>query len=290
MKEKPRIGVIGLGKMGMPMAKNLLKAGFPTVVYDSKAELMKEINVLGAKLARSPEEVGDKAEIVLAMTPYTATREVILEGVSKGTSWEIIIDGGNSDPRVSQEIGKVLGAKFLDAGCSGGPQGAEEASLAIMVGGNRKAYERALPIFETLGIPEYVGPSGSGHLVKMLHNILAQIYMAGIGEVWNFAEKLGLDPWQTMRVLNKGLCQSRLLELCLTISKEEVEETLPYVGGGDYPKIGLEISNEVGASLPFTALTLEMRKMSRDKESRSFIIQALLRKKFGGHEVKAKPK
>src|SRR3989344_7043064 len=286
-----KIGWIGLGRMGAPMAKNLLKAGHELTVYDAfpDNDLFTEFERLGASIGHNSQEMGN-ADVAWLMIPYKeveAAADKVAEGMNKRNSGrKIIIDGGNSDPRTSRKVAEKMkhyGISFLDAGCGGGVEKANEGSMTIMVGGDIEAYETALPLFEILGMPEYMGPSGSGHLTKMIHNCLEQIYMMGIGEMIAFSKKVGLCPKEVGRAINQGLCQSRLLELYLQIPEEDIEKTAPHISGGDYSRMALEISNEEDFALPFTGLTYEMRKLSRADRYDSFSIQSQLRREFGQH-------
>lgn len=289
-----KIGWIGLGRMGAPMARNLLKAGYELTVYDvvSDNDLFDEFERLGASIGHSAEEMSN-ADVAWLMIPYKeveAIADEVAQGMNKRNSGgKIIVDGGNSDPRTSKKIAKKMkhyGIGFLDAGCGGGIEKAGDSSIIITVGGDRRAYEQISPVLEVLGTPEYMGPSGSGHLTKMIHNCLEQIYMMGIGEMIAFSKKVGLDPKEVGRAINQGLCQSRLLELYSQIREEDIEKTAPYVAGGDYSRMALEISNEEDFTLPFTGLTYELRKLSRADRYDSFSIQSQLRREFGQHETK----
>ncbi len=309
--EKENIGWVGLGKMGLPMTKNLLEDGYGLRIYDkafdssdslyynkpSIVELRKEIDEFlreadNAVKDDSVEKVGNASGLAFIMVPYSGVRDVaeqLASGMKKAKRTDgIVIDGGNSDPRTSKEIAKILsgyGVEFLDVGFSGGPSGAKDASMAIMAGGDEDAYKRVLPILQVLGKPEYVGPSGSGHSTKMLHNCLEQIYMMGIGEITSFAKVMKLKPKQVARIMNNGLCQSKLLELYQEIPERDIDGTVACIDGGEYSRWASEIANEKDFPLPFTALTYEMRKFSRKSDYRSFAIQAQLRKKFGGHKA-----
>ena len=165
-----RLGFIGLGKMGKPMAQNLLKEGFAVAVYDVSQAPVAELAKAGAGAAACPAEVARESEVVWMMLHPGQVAEVLLGeyGVLKEASaGTVVVDGGNCDPVVSRRHAAAAadaGVSYLDAGCSGGPHGAKEGRLAIMVGGDEKAYERCLPVFEAVGEQiAYLGPSGNGH-------------------------------------------------------------------------------------------------------------------------------
>lgn len=197
------------------MARNLLAAGFPLTVYDVQEGPVKEMVASGATVASLPREVGEESDIVVIMVPSAAVESVILgeEGVLWGMRRRgIIVDGGNCNPAVSQRIAEKAAAEgvaFLDVGVSGGPEGAANAALALMVGGGEEwAYQECLPLFQALGTQvTYFGPSGRGHLVKLINNLLVAVVSMGVAEALAFARRVGLDPKEVAGVLNAGVAR-----------------------------------------------------------------------------------
>ena len=209
---KERVGLIGLGKMGRPMACNLLKAGFSLTLYDCDEKPVHDLIQQGAQAARSPKEVAERSEVVWIMVPAAAVEGVVLgeQGVLRGMKeGGIVIDGGNSHPASSKRLAEIAAEKsvfFLDVGCSGGPSAAERGTLALMVGGDKKAFERCRPIFETLGsVVKYFGLSGSGHLVKVINNVLVAVSSMAVSEALALAIRAGLDPKEVAEVMNAGV-------------------------------------------------------------------------------------
>ncbi len=200
-----QLGFIGIGVMGRPMTLNLLKAGHEVTVYarhPQKPEVQ-EVLKAGAQLAPSARAVAMASEVVITMVPNSAQVEEvvagpqgILEGARKGL---IIIDMSTIAPTMSRKMAEAAAAKgahFLDAPVSGGSQGAEKGTLTIMVGGEQEICEQVRPVFEAMGKPEsiiYVGPSGSGEVVKIINNMLVGTIAAATTEAFVLGVKAGAD-------------------------------------------------------------------------------------------------
>lgn len=268
------VGIVGLGKMGAGIAENLLKAGFLKAVYRRtlESEEIKRFAERGVYVAKSPADLARHMDLVILSVPHDAVYEVIFgdEGVVKGMKPKgVIVDTGNCDPRQSKKIHnglKEYNIDFLDVGVSGGPERAKRADLAVWVGGDKEIYERLLPIFQAIGKPRYIGPSGSGHTIKMLHNVMEQIEMQGIAEVANFARNLKFDPRNVFKTIRDGLVQSHLSDIYSNIPESEITSREPKVEGGDYPRMALEIAKETGDSIVGTAVSYWIRAISRAPE------------------------
>jgi 2-hydroxy-3-oxopropionate reductase len=215
-----KIGFIGLGIMGKPMAKNLVKAGFSLVVFDMVEAPLKELVADGAERAASPKEVAEKAEkTIITMLPNSPNvREVVCgkNGVAESIrSGQIVVDMSSIAPLVSRELCAVLkekGADMLDAPVSGGQEKAEKGTLAIMVGGVQSAYESVKPILEKMGGSVYVGESGAGQITKLVNQTIVAINIAAVAEGMSLAQKAGVDPRRVFEAIRKGLAGSQCLE------------------------------------------------------------------------------
>ena len=218
MNEK--IGFIGLGIMGAPMARNLLKAGFSVVVYNRTAAKAEALAKEGAGRASSPKEVAQECPVVITIVSDTPdVEEVILgqngviEGVSAGS---VVIDMSTISPQATQRIAAKLeekGAQMLDAPVSGGDRGAIAGTLAIMVGGEAEIFERCLPIFQALGQNiVHVGPSGSGQTVKLMNQILVVGILNAVVEALVFGQKAGIDLKKAIQAVKGGAAGSWQLE------------------------------------------------------------------------------
>ena len=294
--ENGRIGFIGLGKMGYPMARNLLRAGFSLTVYDRDKKPAQELSRQGALIACSPREAAACCEVVWLMVPASVVEEVvsgkngILQDMKEG---EVIIDGGNSNPVSSQHLAKIVskkGVSFLDVGCSGGPPGAQEGTLALMVGGDKEAFGRCRSIFAALGSQlKYFGASGNGHLVKVINNVLVATSSMAVSEALALAMRAGIDPKEMTEVMGAGVARGWLLELSQQILErpDGIKNIAGNIAGGETLRWGLELAHKLDLPLPLASVAYEMRKLSRQKQNEMFAINAALRQEFGGHRAES---
>ena len=218
--DKPIIGFIGLGIMGKPMARNLLKGGYALVVHSRSRPPVEELGGEGAEIAASPQEVAARTQVVITMLPdspdveqvYAGERGVFA-GAGPGT---LLIDMSSISPVVARELAleaKRRGLDMLDAPVSGGEAGAIGATLSIMIGGEASAVERALPIFQLLGKNiVHVGNAGAGQVTKAANQIVVGVTIAAVSEALVLATKAGVDPAKVRQVLLGGFAQSRVLD------------------------------------------------------------------------------
>ena len=215
-----RIGFIGLGIMGKPMAKNLLKAGYEVRVYNRSKEAMEELAVEGASLGTSPKDVAEHCDVLITMLPNSPeVRDVVagdlgvVEGCRKG---QVVVDMSSIAPLVSRELSALLaekGVAMLDGPVSGGQEKAEKGTLAIMVGGDKEAFERVKPILEKMGASAIlVGESGAGQVAKLVNQTIVAVNIAAVAEGMTLAEKAGVDPRMVFEAIRKGLAGSQCLE------------------------------------------------------------------------------
>jgi 2-hydroxy-3-oxopropionate reductase len=214
-----KIGFIGLGIMGKPMSKNLLKAGHALVVYDLVAERVEEMAAAGAEKGSSARDVAARSEVVITMLPDgpDVERAVlgpdgVLEGARPGS---LVIDMSSINPLVAQKVGAACEAKgvdFLDAPVSGGEPKAIDGTLAIMVGGKQEVFDRALPILQAMGSSvTLTGPVGAGNVTKLANQIIVALNIAAVGEAFVLATKAGLDPEVVFQAIRGGLAGSAVL-------------------------------------------------------------------------------
>jgi 3-hydroxyisobutyrate dehydrogenase len=211
-----RVGFIGLGIMGRPMAKNLLRAGHSVVAYNRSPGPREELAEAGADIAGSPREAAAGAEAVIAIVTDSADVEQVLlgpdgaiEGAAPGT---LVIDMSTISPEVTRRVGAALaekGVRMLDAPVSGGDKGAIEGTLAIMVGGEAADVERARPLFEAMGRRiTHCGPLGSGQTVKLCNQVAITGALLGVCEALLFAQKNGVDPAVMIEAIAAGAAGS----------------------------------------------------------------------------------
>ena len=271
-----KIGFVGCGRMGGGMAANLLKAGFELAVYDKNPETLPPLVELGARRAESPADACAGADVAMMMLHNPVVDEVMMgeEGVVPALgSGTIVVDSGNGDPRLSRkrfETCRDRGLQFLDAGVSGGRSGAMAGTLAIMVGGERRAFDRAIAIFQAMGKSVvYMGGPGSGHLAKVVNNLVVHGSWFLIGEALAFAERQGLDMPALMKAMSTGAARSFIMDNAVQAVLEPPAEgwrsdldNLGKARGGSYQESwALEMADEIGHPLPMVALINELTKM-----------------------------
>jgi 2-hydroxy-3-oxopropionate reductase len=215
------IGLVGLGIMGKPMARNLLRAGYPLVVHNRSHSAVDELVALGARAADSPKQVAQDSDIMITMLPDSETVERVVAGASGllagARQGALIIDMSSIRPRTSRalaEQAKARGVAMLDAPVSGGEVGAQNATLSIMVGGSAEAYARALPIFQVLGKNiGHVGGAGAGQITKAANQTIVALTIEAVAEALTLVAKAGGDPALARQVMLGGFASSRILEL-----------------------------------------------------------------------------
>lgn len=215
-----RIGFIGLGIMGKPMAKNLLKAGYQLVVYDINTAAIKELTDSGAVEGSHPSDVASRSEVIITMLPNSPeVKEVVLgkNGIIKGVkSGSVFIDMSSIAPLVSREVSEQLrqkGVVMLDAPVSGGEPKAVEGTLAIMVGGPQEAFDRVKDILGVMGSSvKLVGDIGSGNITKLANQIIVALNIAALGEAMVLGTKAGVDPEKIYQAIRGGLAGSTVMD------------------------------------------------------------------------------
>ncbi len=216
-----RLGYIGLGLMGKPMAQNLLKAGFPLVVHNRSRQKVEELVRQGACAAESPREVAERSDVVFTNLPDTPdVLKVVLgdNGVLSGAHPGLIfVDNSTIKPAASREIYQRLaevGVQSLDAPVSGGDVGAQQGTLSIMVGGDADALEKVAPAFQALGKTiTYIGGPGAGQIAKACNQIMVAAQMLAMGELMIFAQKAGADPEKVVGAVRGGAAQCWTLDV-----------------------------------------------------------------------------
>ena len=217
---KPRIAFLGIGLMGHPMALNLLKAGYPVQVWNRTTSKAQALQAQGAKACSSPADTVTHADIVISMLENGPVVEAVLMDESTLAALQpgaLIIDMSSIPPEMAKRHNQrfeELGHGYLDAPVSGGTVGAEQASLSIMAGGNRTDFERAGPVFDTLGkAATYIGPAGSGQLAKCANQAIVGITIGAVAEALLLAAQGGADPAAVREALLGGFAASRILDL-----------------------------------------------------------------------------
>jgi 2-hydroxy-3-oxopropionate reductase len=264
---KERVGFVGLGIMGTPMARNLIEAGFELVLYNRTREKAEALAERGAEIVASPREAAAKSDVTITMLPgppeveeLVAGEGGLLEGARDGS---LLMDMSTSSPVLARELARRAGERsigILDAPVSGGDVGAIEGTLSIMVGGSEDDFERAKPIFETLGKTVVrVGGAGAGQVAKAANQIVVALTIEAVSEALVLGSKAGVDPAKIVEALSGGLAANKVMEIkgAKLLSHE-------FEPGGKIEfqrkdlKIALAAAREYGVPLPITAMVEAM--------------------------------
>lgn len=270
-----RIGFIGLGIMGRPMARNLIKAGHKLVVHSRSRgpvdELVAEAGD-AAIAASSPREVAEQAKTIITMLPDSPDVEAVVFGenglIEAMGEGHLLIDMSTIAPATAVAVTEALaekGARALDAPVSGGDKGAIAGTLSIMVGGDEADVERARPLFEAMGTTiVHVGGPGAGQVVKACNQIMVAVAYAGLSEALVLGTKAGVDPEKILQVLGGGLANSRVLEMRgPTMIKHQFEPGFRIRLHRKDLNIALNAGREEGVPLAVTALVSQMFESAR---------------------------
>jgi 2-hydroxy-3-oxopropionate reductase len=258
-----RIGFIGLGLMGKPMARNLLRAGFHVTVFNRSQRAIEELVTEGAAPGASPEHVANQSDIVITMLPDTPDVEAVVQGprgIAAGAQpGSLLIDMSTISPLVTQRLADALQQQhihMLDAPVSGGDIGAINGTLSIMVGGSKEDFERAQPVFSALGKTiTHCGPNGAGQIVKACNQVVVALIIEAVAEGLILGAKAGVDPAVILQVLGGGLAQNRVMDLR---GPTMIRHHFAPGGKAQFQHkdlgIALQLARDYNVSLPMTAL------------------------------------
>jgi 2-hydroxy-3-oxopropionate reductase len=292
-----KIGFIGLGIMGGPMARNLVEAGYDVVVYNRSRGVVEELKKEGATGATGPRDVAENSDVVITMLPDSPDVEAVvsgeggvLEGLRDGS---LLVDMSTISPVVTEELAAAVeknGASMLDAPVSGGDVGAQQGTLSIMVGGSEEDFERARPLFEVMGgTVNHVGPTGAGQVVKAANQVVVALTIEAVSEALVLGSKGGVAPEKILDVLGGGLAGNKVME----VKREKFlsHDFSPGFRSELHHKdlgIALAAAREYGISLPNTAAVDQMLQTMKKKGWGGEDHSALLRviEDLSGHEAK----
>ena len=262
-----KVAFIGLGIMGKPMSKNLLKAGHKLVVFDIDKAALEELKQAGAEGAISPKEAASKAKIIITMLPNSPQvkavvlgKDGVIEGAQKGS---IVVDMSSIAPLVAREVSAALaqkGIRMLDAPVSGGQPKAIDGSLSIMVGGAQADFDEILPIFKAMGSSAVLtGDVGAGNVTKLANQIIVAINIAAVSEALVMATKAGVDPELVYKAIRGGLAGSTVMDAKAPLMMDRkfnpgFRINLHIKDLGNV----LETSHEIGVPLPLSAAVMEI--------------------------------
>lgn len=294
-----RVGFIGIGAMGMPMALNILKAGYPLLVYDVNRQAAEELTAKGATACTTPRELGERADVIITMLPNGKIVEGVLlgaQGIFAGAKPGItIIDMSSVAPGFTKRIAGLALEKqlnYLDAPVSGGVKGAREGTLTIMVGGKAEVVETCRPLFQALGKNIYhVGDVGAGDAVKIVNNLLLAVNMAAVAEAFTLGGKLGLDPEKLLEIISVSSGNSYALQAKMANFIFKRKFTAGFAVDLQYKDLELatQTAKENGVPLLLANVAQQIyeqaRAMGLGGEDISAVIKPL--EKLAGIEVKA---
>lgn len=262
-----KIGFIGLGIMGKPMSKNLVKAGYSLVVRDHHQQNEAELTELGATVAKTPKEVAEQCDVIITMVPNSPqVKEVclgengIIDGAKPGL---VVIDMSSIAPLASREVHDALAAKqvkMLDAPVSGGEPKAIEGTLSVMVGGDKAVFDQCYDIMKAMaGSVVHTGDIGAGNVTKLANQVIVALNIAAMSEALSLATKAGVSPDLVYQAIRGGLAGSTVLDAKAPMVMDRnfkpgfrIDLHIKDLANA------LDTSHELGAQLPLTAAVMEM--------------------------------
>lgn len=281
-----KVGFIGLGIMGKPMCRNLIKAGHEMVVYDHSEVNMKELADEGAKAAKSSAEVAAECGVIITMVPNSPhVRQVTLDegGIAETAKpGTVVIDMSSIDPMESKAIGAQLaekGIELMDAPVSGGEPKAIDGTLSVMVGGNRKTFDTYYSLLmEMASSVVYVGELGSGNVAKLANQIVVALNIAAVSEALTFAKKAGTDPELVYQAIRGGLAGSTVMDAKAPMMLQHnykpgfrIELHIKDLNNA------LNAAHSVSAAIPLTGQAMEimqsLKAQGLEKEDHSSIVK-----------------
>ena len=281
-----KIGFIGLGIMGKPMSKNLLKAGYELIVNDRNTVAVAELVALGAEKADTAKEVAEKTDIIVTMLPNSPHVKTVClgeNGISSGAkAGTIVIDMSSIAPLASREVSAELakfGIDLLDAPVSGGEPKAIDGTRSVMVGGNKETFDKCYDIMKTMaGSVVYVGEIGAGNITKLANQIIVALNIAAMSEALVLAKKAGVDPELVYKAIRGGLAGSTVLDAKAPMVLDRrfdpgfrIELHIKDLQNA------LDTSHELAASLPLTSQVMEMmlglKADGHEKEDHSALVK-----------------
>ncbi|HGY1244124.1 TPA: 2-hydroxy-3-oxopropionate reductase [Citrobacter freundii] len=264
-----KVGFIGLGIMGKPMSKNLLKAGYSLVVADRNPESIAEVIAAGAETAATAKDIAEQCDVIITMLPNSPhVKEValgdggIIEGAKPGT---VLIDMSSIAPLASREISDALKAKGVDAPVSGGEPKAIDGTLSVMVGGDKAIFDKYYDLLKAMaGSVVHTGDIGAGNVTKLANQVIVALNIAAMSEALTLATKAGVNPDLVYQAIRGGLAGSTVLDAKAPMVMDRnfkpgfrIDLHIKDLANA------LDTSHGVGAQLPLTAAVMEMMQALR---------------------------
>ncbi|WP_353572256.1 2-hydroxy-3-oxopropionate reductase [Candidatus Albibeggiatoa sp. nov. BB20] len=261
-----KIGFVGLGIMGNPMALNLCNAGYSLAVYARRSEMMQPLTAVGAMGCDSPQAVAEQSDIIFTMVSDTSDVEQVILGengiIHGAKAGSLVIDMSSIAALATRKIAETLGEKgieMLDAPVSGGDKGAIAGTLSIMVGGKTAQFERAKPLFDVMGgNVVHIGDNGAGQVAKTCNQVLVSQTIAAVAEALILAKAAGVDPANVRQALLGGFAGSKILEIHgQRMLDHDFEPGFKAKLHQKDIKIALQTAHDLGVALPGTALSAQ---------------------------------
>lgn len=267
-----KVGFIGLGTMGLPMTKNLLKAGIETYVVSRSRPPIEEAVSLGAIEANSPKDLIEKVDVVFTCLPFPHSITEVYEGenglVAGASAGKIVVDHSTVGPDLNIHVSKLLqdkGAMFIDAPVSGGPMGAKAGTLTIMCGGEKEAFDKVYDLLKIVGdYVVYVGKTGNGSVIKLINNMLVAVHHAALSEAFVLGQKAGVNPTTLLDILRKSSGYSKAMDWsldCILDRKFEQRFSINLL----HKDVGLAIDLAKSLEIPVELVELSEKIVQRAK-------------------------
>lgn len=283
-----KIGLIGTGIMGYPIAKNLLKAGYPLTIYARRDNIKKELKAYGASIASTPAELAANSTIIILLVNNSdGVTELLYSSngiVSEAGQGTIIADMTTTDPKFSKSIAKRLtnnGIEYLDAPISGGALGAQNAQIVVMVGGKKDAHEKCLAVFEAISHKVvYMGASGSGQSVKLIHNQLSFTTFFAVCEAVILGEKIGLSADAMIDVFNHGTARSFATEIRFPkfILKNKFDMGVPFSTAYKDISLARKLRQSTKVNFPISSWVYRYMEYCMDREAENDDLSTIILK------------
>lgn len=271
---KPTVGFIGLGLMGKPMALNLLKVGFPVVVWNRSAAKTHEVASTGAKLGANPRDVAAQADVLMTIVSDPPALEEVLWGANGAMAAlrkrTLYIDSSTISPELARRVAAACaerGVDFLDAPVTGGTWGAEKGELVFMIGGKQESLDRAKPVLEAMGKRFFLlGPNGAGQTVKLAMNLILALQVDVLAEALALVRAAGVDGERLVEVMQSSMARAAVLDVkAPLILKGEFPPSFPLRLMHKDMRLALELARQQNVTLP--AATASYNTYSAVKDS-----------------------
>lgn len=256
---KPRVGLIGLGLMGSPMARNLLKAGFPLIVWNRTRERAEELGREGAKVANSAQEAATEAEVLITIVSDPSALEQVLFGANGALAalkrGSVLVDSSTVSPALARRVAKSCaerGVDFLDAPVTGGTWGAEKGELVFMIGGKKEVLERVEPVLQALGKRFFLlGPNGAGQTAKLAMNMILALEVEALAESLELVNRAGVPGERLIEVLQSSMARAPVLDVkAPMIMKRDFTPSFPLRLMHKDMGLAMDLAKELGVELP----------------------------------------